>query len=116
MSPSRTGRLATTLTLAAVTLAAACGGDATSRPPDAATPIADAAATPDAAPAPPDAHATHDAAVGSTLTVTVPASYSGAPRQLAVVATKTVPIAGVPDAILLVDNAPAVSAGATLSL
>jgi hypothetical protein len=63
----------------------------------------------------PDAPAP-DAQPGSSLALTVPATYGGTPRQLAIVATKHVPIAGPPDAVLAIVNAPVVAAGQTLEL
>ena len=103
--------------LAALALAlAACGSDGKTSTPDAPRAAPDApAATPDASP-PDAAVASPDAAPGSTLTLDVPASYSGAPRELAVIGVKQVPVGGPPDAIFLADNQPMPVAGQAMAL
>lgn len=109
---------AAALALALIALGA-CSSDATHSTADAAAtadgarPVPggrDAPAAPDAAPAIPDA------AVGSMLALAVPATYTGTPRELAVVGTKKVPIAGPPDVVFVVDNMPAPVAGQTMHL
>lgn len=96
----------------------ACGGGGTSAPPDAPvvvdSPVAVDSAPPDAAP-PPDAPPPPDATPMSSVALTVPAIYSGTPKQLVVIAVKHVPVSGPPDSILFLENNPAITAGATLT-
>jgi hypothetical protein len=101
-----------TFAFAAALVLAACGGDTTTSRSDAA-----AQGASDAPSAPPDTVPTNpDAAVGSALTLVVPATYAGTPRQLAVVGANSVPIAGPPAAVFLIDDAPAPVAGQAMHL
>ena len=111
MRPNRT-----ILALLALALAA-CGGGTTTTA-DAPPPSTDAPPSPpDAPPARPDAPPSPpDAQPGSTLTLEVPGSYGGTPRELAVIGVKQVPVAGPPDAVFLVDDHPAPVAGGAMSL
>ena len=95
-------------------VAAACGGGGTSSPHPDAHAAADARAID--APHTVDAPKAIDAAATSQLVLQVPASYSGMPRQLAVVGVKHVPVAGPPDAVFLLDNMPAPHAGQPMTL
>lgn len=102
---------ATSYFVAALALTA-CGGDTTTSRSDAA-----AQGASDAPSAPPDTVPMGaDAAAGSALTLVVPATYTGTPRQLAVVGTNSVPIAGPPAAVFLLDDAPAPVAGQAIHL
>jgi hypothetical protein len=104
--------------LAALALAlAACGSDGKTSTPDAPRAAADAPAAAPDAPATPDAAvAMPDAKPGSSLTLQVPASYSGAPRELAIIGVKKLPVGGPPDAVFLVDDKPAPAAGQAMAL
>lgn len=96
-------------------LVAACGGGSTSSPQIDAQSVADAHHNVDA-PSAPDAPHAVDAAATSQLVLQVPSSYSGTPRQLAVVGVQHVPPAGPPDAVFLLDSMPMPHGGQPMTL
>lgn len=98
----------------AVTTAVGCSSSSTSKAIDAA-PAGDAHRALDAA-RPLDAPRFLDAPAGSTLRLVIPVSYSGVPRELAVIGVKQVPVSGVPDSIFLTDMTPMATAGQTETL
>lgn len=95
---------------------AACGGGGTSSPHIDAQQSADAPHTSDAPRAIDAAPASDAPAATSPLVLQVPASYSGTPRQLAVVGVKHLPVGGPPDAVFLLDSMPMPQAGQSMTL
>ena len=108
------------------TMAMACSsssGDGGSTPVDAGVSANDAgAASSDAggnvADGSTDASTNRDAAPAAkaSLALRVPSTYTGTARQIVMVVEPTLPPMGPPAAILLQENAPTVTAGATLSV
>ncbi|HSN26030.1 MAG TPA: hypothetical protein VLT45_07085 [Kofleriaceae bacterium] len=97
-----------------ILLLAACGGGGTSSPHVDAHTSADAPKSIDG-PRAIDAQSI-DATATSQLVLQVPASYSGAARQLAIVGVKHVPVSGPPDAVFLLDNMPMPHGGQPMTL
>ena len=99
-----------------ISIATAAGcGNSSSHAID-ASPTGDAARAPLDAKHELDAPRFLDAPAGSSLRLAVPSTYTGAPRELAVIGAKQVPVNGPPDSVFLLDMMPAPVAGQTLNL
>lgn len=105
----------TTCVLLSSIVLAACGGSGGDHTPPVDAGVVDTVAT-DAPHAAIDAPVAPDAPTGSSLVLNVPGTYTGSPRQLAIIGAKQVPVAGPPDTVFLLDSHPAPHAGQPLAL